>query len=140
LRASPSSGRACATWPTSSHAPRTEKALERLSGANGVIDLVRTVDEETVAALPADCRIVARYGVGVDNTAYEAARERRRVVVHSHSPPTVATTAVGGLGRLLRRAAGTTATRVRSGPGSRPDDVTRRRRHPVTDPQMQAPV
>ncbi len=46
-----------------------EKAIKRLSGTNGIINLVRTVDEETVAALPADCRIVARYGVGVDNTA-----------------------------------------------------------------------
>ena len=59
-----------------------EKALEQLSGAHGVINLVRTVDEEMVAALPADCRIIARYGVGVDNIACEAARERDIPVVN----------------------------------------------------------
>ena len=59
-----------------------ERALEELADADAVINLVREVDAEMVAALPGNCRIIARYGIGVDNIDVEAAAERGIPVVN----------------------------------------------------------
>jgi D-3-phosphoglycerate dehydrogenase len=82
-----------------------ERALEQLADADAVINLVRLFDEEMVAALPEDCRIVARYGIGVDNIAYEAAAERGIPVVNDpdYCVQEVATHTIAVILSLARR-------------------------------------
>jgi D-3-phosphoglycerate dehydrogenase len=55
--------------------PDPEEVDTALSGADGVLNLRQPLDAETLAAA-SDCRIVARYGTGVDNVDVEVATER----------------------------------------------------------------
>jgi D-3-phosphoglycerate dehydrogenase len=82
-----------------------EEALEQLSGADAVVNLVRPVDAEMVAALPGDCRIIARYGIGVDNIDVGAAAERGIPVVNDpdYCVEEVATHAMAMVLSLARR-------------------------------------
>jgi D-3-phosphoglycerate dehydrogenase len=50
-------------------------AHERLAAADAVINLRYDLDADAIAAL-GDCRVVARYGIGVDNVDLAAATER----------------------------------------------------------------
>jgi D-3-phosphoglycerate dehydrogenase len=50
-------------------------ARETLAEADAVINLRYDLDAEDVAVLD-DCRVISRYGIGVDNIATDAARER----------------------------------------------------------------
>jgi D-3-phosphoglycerate dehydrogenase len=82
-----------------------EEALAELADADAVINLVREVDGEMVAALPADCRIIARYGIGVDNIDAGAAAERGIPVVNDpdYCVEEVATHAMAMILSLARR-------------------------------------
>jgi len=53
----------------------TGDVADRLADADGVLNLRYDVDRELVERMD-DCRIVARYGIGVDNVDLEAATER----------------------------------------------------------------
>lgn len=55
--------------------PDPEEVEAALSEADGVLNLRQPLDAETLAAA-SDCRIVARYGIGVDNIDIEVATER----------------------------------------------------------------
>jgi D-3-phosphoglycerate dehydrogenase len=55
--------------------PDAAAVRDALAGADAVLNLRRELDAEDVAAL-ADAAVVARYGIGVDNVAVEAAAER----------------------------------------------------------------
>jgi D-3-phosphoglycerate dehydrogenase len=81
------------------------RALEELADADAVINLVRPIDAEMVAALPEDCRIIARYGIGVDNIDVEAAAERGIPVVNDpdYCVEEVATHAMAMVLSLARR-------------------------------------
>jgi D-3-phosphoglycerate dehydrogenase len=50
-------------------------ADERLAAADGVLNLRNEIDADAIAGMD-DCRVVARYGIGVDNVAVEAAADR----------------------------------------------------------------
>jgi len=52
-----------------------DDAHDRLASADAVVTLRYEFDEAAVAALT-DCRVIARYGIGVDNVAVEAAADR----------------------------------------------------------------
>lgn len=51
-----------------------ENAADRIADADAVLNLRHTIDAETVASLT-DCRLIARYGIGVDNVAVDTAAE-----------------------------------------------------------------
>jgi Phosphoglycerate dehydrogenase and related dehydrogenases len=80
-----------------------ESAAERLADADGVLNLRYQLDEATVAAMDS-CRVIARYGVGVDNVAVEAAATRSIPVtnVPGYCTGEVATHAVSLLLSLVR--------------------------------------
>jgi D-3-phosphoglycerate dehydrogenase len=52
-----------------------ENAAELLGEADAVVNLRYELDAETIAALD-QCRVIARYGIGVDNVDVEAATDR----------------------------------------------------------------
>jgi len=52
-----------------------ENADERLAETDAVLTLRYEIDADAVAGMD-DCRVIARYGIGVDNIAIEAAAER----------------------------------------------------------------
>jgi len=52
-----------------------ELSDERLTQADGVINLRAKIDASAIAAM-GDCRVIARYGIGVDNIDVSAATER----------------------------------------------------------------
>jgi len=52
-----------------------QDADERLAGADAVLNLRYVIDADAIARMD-DCRIIARYGIGVDNVAVEAAADR----------------------------------------------------------------
>lgn len=52
-----------------------EDATDRLAEADAILNLRYDLDADAVARLD-DCRIIARYGIGVDNVAVDAAAER----------------------------------------------------------------
>jgi D-3-phosphoglycerate dehydrogenase len=81
------------------------RALNQLAGADAVINLVRPFDEGMVDALPSDCRVIARYGIGVDNIAVDAATARGIPVVNDpdYCVEEVATHAVAMILSLARR-------------------------------------
>jgi D-3-phosphoglycerate dehydrogenase len=60
---------------TSDVGGRAADARETLAEADAVITLRYDLDAEDVAVLD-DCRVISRYGIGVDNIATDAARER----------------------------------------------------------------
>ncbi|WP_152042475.1 C-terminal binding protein [Salinigranum salinum] len=60
---------------TSDVGEETADAHDRLSEADAVINLRYDLDADAIAALD-ECRVVARYGIGVDNIAVDAATER----------------------------------------------------------------
>jgi D-3-phosphoglycerate dehydrogenase len=82
-----------------------DRALDQLAGADAVINLVRPFDEDMVDALPEDCRIIARYGIGVDNIAVDAATAHGIPVVNDpdYCVEEVATHAVAMILSLARR-------------------------------------
>ena len=60
--------------PVGGEGPDAAGARERLAGADAVLNHRRELDAEDVAAL-SDVAVIARYGIGVDNVAVEAAAE-----------------------------------------------------------------
>jgi len=60
---------------TSAVGETVEDAHETLAGADAVITLRYDLDADDIAAL-SECRVIARYGIGVDNIAVEAASGR----------------------------------------------------------------
>jgi D-3-phosphoglycerate dehydrogenase len=79
-------------------------ATDVLADADGVLNLRYELDAGTVAAMD-DCKVIARYGVGVDNVAVEAAADRGIPVanVPGYCTEEVATHAVSLLLALVRR-------------------------------------
>jgi D-3-phosphoglycerate dehydrogenase len=82
-----------------------DRALRDLATADAVINRIRPFDEAMVAALPADCRVVARLGIGVDDIAVDAAAERGIPVVNvpDYCLEEVATHAMAMILALARR-------------------------------------
>lgn len=80
-----------------------DDADERLAGADAVLNLRYELDADTVAAMER-CQVVARYGIGVDNVAVEAATERGIPVtnVPGYCTEEVATHALSLLLALVR--------------------------------------
>ena len=60
---------------TSNVGERTPDAKETLAEADAVVTLRYDLDTDAIAALQ-DCRVIARYGIGVDNVDLDAATER----------------------------------------------------------------
>jgi glyoxylate reductase len=84
------------------------EAVESPDGAEGIVAmLTQRVDDEYLAAAGDQLRIVANYGVGVDNIDLEAARRRGVVVANTPDVLTRATAelAIALILSLLRRVA-----------------------------------
>lgn len=84
-----------------------DDADERLADADAVLNLRYDIDADAIAEMD-DCRVVARYGIGVDNVAVEAAADRGIPVtnVPDYCHEEVATHALSlmlSLGRGLKR-------------------------------------
>ncbi|HEX7007342.1 MAG TPA: NAD(P)-dependent oxidoreductase [Alphaproteobacteria bacterium] len=60
---------------------RAAAVRQAVAGANAVLVRESPVDAEAIAAMP-ECRVIVRYGVGVDNIDREAAAARRLYVAN----------------------------------------------------------
>jgi D-3-phosphoglycerate dehydrogenase / 2-oxoglutarate reductase len=81
-----------------------DEVLARAEGADALLNTYFPVDADAVERLP-KCRIIARYGIGVDNIDLDAARQRGVVVtnVPDYCVEEVAAHAVAMTLSLLRR-------------------------------------
>jgi glyoxylate reductase len=94
--------------PVAEALARDFELVESPAGAEGIVAmLTRRVDDEYLAAAGDQLRIVANYGVGVDNIDLEAARHRGVVVANTPDVLTRATAelAIALILSLLRRVA-----------------------------------
>lgn len=81
-----------------------EQVREQIQGADALLNTYLSFDAEDIARLDR-CRVIARYGIGVDNIALEAARERGIAVtnVPDYCVEEVAVHTVAMLLALVRR-------------------------------------
>lgn len=100
------------------------QAREQLAEADAVINRSREMDAGMVGAL-SECRVIARYGIGVDNIAVDAAAERGIPVVNvpDYCIEEVATHAVALVLALARRLKGYDAAVADGAWTPNPEDV-----------------